>query len=79
MGLADEARDILAPFIGHTVADTCVRATALSVGKSYDTLSHEDVPALVANIRRLLAPVAPAATVESIVKELEGKAADARS
>lgn len=74
MSLASDTAEILAPFIGRTVADTCVRATALSVGKSYDTLSAEDVPALAGNIRRLLGPVAPSSTIDSIVQEIERKA-----
>lgn len=74
MSLASDTADILAPFIGRTVADTCVRATALSLGKSFDTLSAEDVPALESNIRRLLAPVAPSATINDILDEIERKA-----
>lgn len=74
MSLASETAEILEPFIGHTVADTCVRATALSVGKSFDTLTAEDVPALATNIRRLLGPVAPSATIDAIVEEIERKA-----
>lgn len=74
MSLASDTAEILEPYIGHTVADTCVRATALSVGKSFDTLSAEDVPALASNIRKLLGPVAPAATIDSIVSEIERKA-----
>lgn len=75
MSLASSVTEILEPFIGKTVADTCVRATALSVGKSFDTLSAEDVPALVANIRRLLGPVAPAQTIDAIADAIERKAA----
>lgn len=74
MSLASETTAILEPFIGRTVADTCVRATALSLGKNSDTLSAEDVPTLVVNIRRLLGPVAPATTIDAIVTEIERKA-----
>lgn len=74
MGLATAATEVLEPFIGHTVADTCVRATALSVGKTYDDLGRDDLVALSANIRRLLGPVAPGATIDTIISELERRA-----
>lgn len=75
MSLASSATEILEPYIGHTVADTCVRATALSLGKSSDTLTAEDLPQLTANIRRLLQPVAPAAAIEQLLIEIERSAA----
>lgn len=63
--------DVLTPYIGRAVADTCVRATALSIGKTSDELSKEDLPQLEENIRRTLAPVAPLATIEGIIAEIE--------
>ncbi|HEY3317661.1 MAG TPA: hypothetical protein VGK50_04495 [Coriobacteriia bacterium] len=75
MSLASDATDILEPYIGRMVADTCVRATALSLGKSSDSLGPGDLPQLSANIRRLLSPIAPSATVEGIVAEIEKRAA----
>lgn len=68
--LAVQAHDILAPYVGDMVADTCVRATALSLGKTSDTLGVEDMPNLEMNIRRLLAPVAPTAVVDSMIAQL---------
>ena len=61
----------LEPWVGGTVADTCVRATALAAGKSVDELRGEDVPMLCQNVRRLLSPIAPASAVDGIVAELE--------
>jgi hypothetical protein len=55
------------------VADTCVRATALSVGKTADSLTYEDLPGLEASIRRLLAPVAASATVDAVIQEIESE------
>ncbi len=75
MSLASEATEILEPYIGRTVADTCVRATALSLGKSSDTLASEDLPQLTANIRRLLLPVAPSAAIDRLIAEIERSAA----
>lgn len=68
--VANAVVEVLEPLVGRTVADTCVRATALSMGKTADDLTPEDLPALSANIERLLKPVAPRATVEATVAEI---------
>lgn len=70
--LAESVAAILEPYVGKMVADTCVRATALSLGKSADELVGADMPTMEANVKRLLGPVAPRATIESIVEEIEG-------
>lgn len=72
--LAESVVDILEPYVGRMVADTCVRATALSLGKSADELVTDDVSALETNVRRLLGPVAPHATIDNIVVMIEGSA-----
>lgn len=61
----------LGPFVGQTAADTCVRATALSLGKTTDDLGTADLPALGASVRRLLGPIAPAAVIEDLIAEIE--------
>lgn len=63
---------VLSPYVGTMAADTCVRATALSIGKSMDTLCCDDIPALEHSIRRLLAPVAPSATIDRVVADIQG-------
>lgn len=70
--LAEAVVDILEPYVGRMVADTCVRATALSMGKSADELGADDVGALETNVKRLLGPVAPHATIEVILTKIEG-------
>ena len=70
--LAEMVVGILEPYVGRMVADTCVRATALSLGKSSDELLGDDMPALESNIKRLLGPIAPRQTIEDIVAEIEG-------
>lgn len=69
--LADVCVAVLEPYIGRVVADTVVRATALSLGKSMDDLCIDDLPALTKNIRRVLEPVAARATVDDIVRDIE--------
>ncbi|TLM82255.1 MAG: hypothetical protein FDZ75_07695 [Actinobacteria bacterium] len=65
--LAEAARLALEPFVGAMVADTCVRATALSLGKTSDDLIPDDLPSLENRIRSLLGPVAPTATIDQVV------------
>lgn len=68
----EAAVSALEPWVGRTVADTCVRATALASGKAVCDLGAEDIPMLRANIRRLLNPIAPSSVVDSIAAGLEG-------
>jgi hypothetical protein len=69
--IAEGAVSALEPLVGRTAADTCVRATAIAVGKSSDTLSVSDVPILEQNIRRLLGPVAPLAAIDAVILDLK--------
>jgi hypothetical protein len=62
---------VLEPYIGRMVADTVVRATALSLGKPMDELCVDDLPALARNVRRVLEPVTTHATVDEIVRDIE--------
>lgn len=70
--LVDNVRSALGPYVGNMAADTCIRATALSVGKTADELGSSDLPAIESNIRRLLLPVAPQSVVESIISGVRG-------
>lgn len=69
--LAEVCVAVLEPYIGRLVADTVVRATALSLGKPMDELSVSDFPSLSRNIRRVLEPVTAQATVDDIVRDIE--------
>lgn len=71
MGLAGRVVEILEPYVGRAAADTCVRGTALSCGKVFDTLGPEDVPALTLHVRRMLDPVVPASTLDAIVERID--------
>ncbi|MBN2247661.1 MAG: hypothetical protein JW733_03090 [Coriobacteriia bacterium] len=61
----------LSPYVGATVADTCVRGTALSIGKTADELTDADLPALESNVRRLLSPVAPSGVIDDLLAQIE--------
>lgn len=69
-GIATAAMSALEPLVGSMVASTCVRATALSLGKVADELDAADWPKLEESIRRLLGPIAPVATVSQIVSDI---------
>ena len=75
MGLAGRIVEILEPYVGRSAADTCVRGSALAAGKMFDTLSAEDLPMLLGNVRRMLHRVVPAKTLEAILARIEEAAA----
>lgn len=75
MSLTAAVKAALEPWVGPVVADTCVRASALSLGKTADELEAADIPALIGRVRQLLAPVAPGAAIEEVVAEIERAAA----
>lgn len=70
MTVRDSMRGALEPYVGGMVADTCVRATALSLGKTADDLSSDDLPSVINSVRRLLAPVAAPAAIENVIASL---------
>ncbi len=61
---------VLEPYMGKMLAETCVRGTALTLGKSSDTLSRSDIPLLEPNIKKYLAGVAGQGSIEKILKEI---------
>lgn len=61
----------LSAYVGDTVADTCVRGTALSLGKTADELSEADLPALESSVRRLLSPIAPSNVIDDLLTKIE--------
>lgn len=70
MGVKEAVKAALEPYVGPTVADTCVRATALSLGKTTDDLSFSDLHALEARVHSLLAPIAPPKAIDDVVAEI---------
>ncbi len=66
--------EVLEPYTGRIVADTCVRASAISMGKTADELVLDDLPAIEANIRRVLSPVAGRSTVDDLLTRIESGA-----
>lgn len=73
MASASEATvGALTPYVGAMVADTCVRGTALSLGKTSEMLSAEDLPALEDRVRRLLLPLLPSSTIDRVITDIRG-------
>lgn len=70
-GLAQAAMDALGPLVGPVAASTCVRATALSMGKTSDDLTAADMPALEGSVRRLLGPVAPSNVINDLLAKIQ--------
>jgi hypothetical protein len=72
-GLSEAAIAALDPLVGATAASTCVRATALCLGKTAEDLDGTDLPALEANIKRLLGPIAPDSVIDDVLRQIEGR------
>jgi hypothetical protein len=70
--LSEVAISALEPLLGPTVASTCIRASALSIGKLANQLDESDLPMLESNIRRVLAAVAPAAAIDAVLAQIKG-------
>lgn len=70
-GLSAVAIRTLEPFVGPMAASTCVRATAIALGKTADELDTADLPDLERNVRRLLGPVAPASVIDQIIEDIK--------
>jgi hypothetical protein len=74
--LASRIVAILEPYVGQSAADTCVRATALTSGKMFDEVGYEDVPTLLRHVRRMLEPVVPSSTLDTIVERIQTVASE---
>lgn len=71
-GIAERAVAVLAPYVGRVAADTCVRGTAVSIGKTFDTLTGTDIDALAHRVRLVLAPLLSPDTIERLLSEIRG-------
>lgn len=71
MLIKDAVKQAVEPYVGAIVADTCVRATALAMGKTADDLDTTDLPKLESSIRHLLSPVAPPAVIDAAVASMK--------
>jgi ubiquinone biosynthesis protein UbiJ len=67
----ERAMHVLSPYVGETGAETCVRGTAITLGKTADELSAADLPHLAERIRHLLGPIAPTAVIEQLIADIE--------
>lgn len=73
-GIAERAVSALTPYVGRVAADTTVRGTAVSIGKTFDTLDDEDAAALEHRVRMVLAPLLPPDTIARLIAEIRGGA-----
>jgi RNA polymerase sigma-70 factor (ECF subfamily) len=71
-GIAERAVRELSPYVGPTLADTFVRGTAISIGKTFDTLTIEDAGALEDRARRTLQSLLPPDAIERVIADIRG-------
>jgi len=68
--MSERVVSALEPYVGRIIAQTSIRGTAAALGKSAEELTAEDMPAVEDSVRWLLAPVAPGATIESVIDSI---------
>jgi hypothetical protein len=73
-GIAERTVLALTPYIGRVAADTTVRGTAVSIGKTFDTLGDEDAGAIEHRVRLVLAPLLPPDTIARLIADIRGGA-----
>lgn len=73
-GIAERAVLVLSPYIGRVAADTCVRGTAVSIGKTFDTLTGDDGDELERRVRSVLLPLLPPETIARLIADIRGGA-----
>lgn len=71
-GIAERAVLVLSPYIGRVAADTCVRGTAVSIGKTFDTLTGDDGDELERRVRSVLMPLLPPETIARLIADIRG-------
>lgn len=75
MSIAEVVTGVLEPYVGRVVADTCVRATALSGGKTSADFDRGDLPRIEESVKRLLGPIAPSSTIDALIEKIEREVA----
>ncbi len=70
--IAERAVRVLSPYVGPTLADTFVRGTAVSLGKTFESLTVEDATALEARARRTLRSLLPPDAIERVITDIRG-------
>ncbi|MBU4555980.1 MAG: hypothetical protein KJ747_03825 [Actinobacteria bacterium] len=73
--LVELTNRVLVPIVGNQGAAACVRATALSAGKTTAQLTCDDLGFLESSIRQLLGPVVPAQMIDAILADVRQEAA----
>lgn len=69
--VADALKEIIEPHMGTVMSDTCIRAAAISIGKTYDDLMPQDIPRIKLKIRDSLRVLTAPQTVDTIMQEIE--------
>lgn len=72
--IAERAVQALTPYIGRVAADTTVRGTAVSIGKTFDSLNNDDAAAVEHRVRLVLAPLLPPDTIARLIADIRGGA-----
>jgi len=69
--VGDRMQAILVPYVGDALAGMLLRAAASDVGKKPEELTSVDVNQAVESLSKLLSPIAPPATIQTIAATIE--------
>ncbi len=69
-GVSESVAGVLEPYVGRVAADTCIRASALSVGKDPGTLDASDCEVLASSVRRMLGPMMTNTAMLTLLREI---------
>lgn len=69
-GIAGTVRGVLEPHVGRPLAETAVRTTAISLGKTSEELTADDLPALLQQTSYIMSGVATQACIDVAIKQI---------
>ena len=69
--VADALKEIIEPHMGTVMSDTCIRAAALTIGKTYDSLKPGDLSLLKPRIRQSLLLVTSLNITDTVMTEID--------
>ena len=74
MSVYTAAADVLTPLVGKTVAQICLRSSAIKAGKSVEGLTTDDLDVLAEDIRVSMRPFASADLLEAAITQIRAQA-----
>jgi hypothetical protein len=65
--------ETLTPLVGRPIAEICMRSCTVSLGKTADSLTPEDLPQIARTIRESLGSLTTQALLDGAIEEINRK------